>query len=915
MTNTKMATDWTINTDIYDIVDSIKNLQKRYIEDEDETTLSLGVFGFITDTEAKKIQTATIMAGQLGNEMFPTRAILTKNILTHAAYHNIEDINAIPATMSVTLCIKESDIDANIVRTETPSGGIIESFTLDANNGIFVGDYEFHFDYDVKIIRQMVAGVYNYSAQYILNDANDNKIINRLSDVINPYLKQPFVLNIGGESYVGIQATLRQVTITEINDVLISDSIVENKTYQFDFENQLADFTVTIINDGEETVLTPYMYGQTSGTTEKYCWYLYISNNTIRVTFDSKSFIPGLNSQIYIKAYSTLGSAGNFNYLNIDETSEGLYVELASETYNYQNIIGYLVAVTDSENGSDRKSKEELQRLIPKAAMTRGSITTEKDLDNYFNLINTDTNRLVMRKKQDNQLTRIWYGYFLLKDSDNNIIPSNTIKLQLSTQDNTMIRSLDGRYVLPAGSIIRYDPISKIGKVIDDAATPDIYSKYYYNTGYYYYMTIYNMTFCLDPLYCASTLTLCNYDSYFIYDYVNQESLVQFIANRFHFNRNLLLDQDSYTFTFNIAQSINDDIFDLYDEEEIEVTDPDGTVHTEVITTQNIRVVMVIKESNVPYRWAECDLIKADKDNSIYYFSKDLITDNIIDDKNRLKITNLKEAGSDNIVDGYMDGTCDVDLYILIKTSYSSAVSDSPRKDLDSIAPGYDDYIVTNIYKAADGVRFYEDFTGITDSLVQMATESVDVGNVFFVDSVPVIGRQYIKDETSVKFFVNALNERKAYIDYCLELVENSMNIDFKFFNTYGPSLIYKLEDRETGIGSIDINMRFKVSIKDNSDPNVRKDIIDATKAYMENIYDIGDWHAPNLITELMNQFSDRVNFIEFVGFNEFDADDQHIYNIIDDDPSRVPEFLNVRNLFDLETMEYYPAIEIEFVT
>ena len=58
-----MGTEWSINSDIYDIVDSVKKLQQRYIEDEDETTLSLGVFGFISDTEAKKIQTATILAG------------------------------------------------------------------------------------------------------------------------------------------------------------------------------------------------------------------------------------------------------------------------------------------------------------------------------------------------------------------------------------------------------------------------------------------------------------------------------------------------------------------------------------------------------------------------------------------------------------------------------------------------------------------------------------------------------------------------------------------------------------------------------------------------------------------------------------------------------------------------------------
>ena len=50
------TTDWNINSDIYDIMENIKSLQKRYIEDEEETTLSLGIFGFLADTEAKKIQ-------------------------------------------------------------------------------------------------------------------------------------------------------------------------------------------------------------------------------------------------------------------------------------------------------------------------------------------------------------------------------------------------------------------------------------------------------------------------------------------------------------------------------------------------------------------------------------------------------------------------------------------------------------------------------------------------------------------------------------------------------------------------------------------------------------------------------------------------------------------------------------------
>ena len=141
----KNTTDWNINSDIYDIVDTVHNVQKRYIEDEDETTLSLGIFGYISDIESKKIQTSTIMAGQLGNEMFPTRARLTKNILTHSAYTGITDFNAVPAMMTVTICIKTEDI-ANYIDENG-------NFYIDSLAPIFVEDHEFHLDFDLQIKR------------------------------------------------------------------------------------------------------------------------------------------------------------------------------------------------------------------------------------------------------------------------------------------------------------------------------------------------------------------------------------------------------------------------------------------------------------------------------------------------------------------------------------------------------------------------------------------------------------------------------------------------------------------------------------------------------------------------------------------------------------------------------------------
>lgn len=899
-----MGTDWSINSDIYDIVDSVKKLQQRYIEDEDETTLSLGVFGFISDTEAKKIQTATILAGQLGNEMFPTRATLTKNILAHAIYNGITDINATPARITISICIKLSDINAHLVNDE--------DFYLDANCPIFIGNYEFHLDYDVRIRKIKVStDTYSYSAQYVLTDENDNRIINRLSNIINPYLNQPFPININGEEYLAIQCTVMQCTIEETTDTMVSDSVIENKTYTFEYSNQLADFKVVVTDNNQETEVVPYMYGSIiNPEDDNYCWYLYTAGNTVRITFDSKSFIPGLNSQIYIKAYTTLGLDGNFEYLTIDQTSEGLYVDIESSKYGYNAITTYVVAVTDSSNGTNRKSKEELQELIPKAAMSRGSITTETDLNNYFNLINTDTNRLLLTKKVDNQLNRVWYAFFVLKDDYNNIIPSNTIALQLDITNTDFVSlSDDGRFILPAGTYIKYDPSISIGTPIDESLIPPEYSNQYYYNGYYYYVTVYNISLDLDPLYAAYYLTITNHDAYFIYDYVNEASDIQFIANRYHFARKLISDQSEYKMNFSIVQSVLLNNTPLINSKTVVVENEDGDLEEVEIVTENLKVILVIYKGNIPYRWKECtfDSVLSEPNKGLYYFNIIIGTDDTMDTKNNIKITGMNEAGSRNPVYGFIGEECSASIYILANIGENS-MTDYPRKDLDTFAPGYEEYMVTNVYECSAGLDFFENYTNVTDTSVKI----IEDNKSYLISGVPCVGRHYLRTEDEVSYLIEAIKERKAYIDYCLGLIENSMNIDFKFFNTYGNSKTYRLEDKETSIGNIDISIKFKLSLKDSTDITTRNDIIKSIKSYIENLNDIGDLHIPNLITDIINEYEDRIYYIEYVGFNKFGTDDQHIIKV--DEITDVPEFINVRNVIDSSTGMIVPDIEITIV-
>jgi hypothetical protein len=584
-------------------------------------------------------------------------------------------------------------------------------------------------------------------------------------------------------------------------------------------------------------------------------------------------------------------------------------------------------------NGNDRKDKAQLQKLIPKAAMSRGSLTTEPDVNNYFNLIDDENNRLVLRKKVDNQLNRIWYSYFLLKDEMGNIIPTNTIDLRISNISEFVVLDDHGKYILPAGSVIRYNPNSKVGDVIDEGLVPEPYSDEYYSQDYYYYMTIYNTIICPDPLFTGYTSTIIDKDSFFKFDWANQNAPFQFVANRCNFRRKMLEEQSKYRFEFAIAQSIINSEFITYAKETIQ--NDDGT--DSFSETNNVKCVLVLYNGDSPYRWVECKFKKCDEDTMIFRFSVDLTTDNMLDSTEKLKLISTNEfplmvAGYDDSENyGYFDPEIRAKLYVLTKFSKDidnvSTDLNYGRGDFDDIAPGvYPEYSLTNIYEVNDGLQIYEHFTEIVNSridITSVASNEETIQNLTYgIIGVPVVGYHYLsRGEEYVQFLFDAIYERKAYIDYCLGLLENNMDIDFKFFNTYGPSSIYYIGDKKkTMIGHVDLTMKFRLSVKSTADVITKEQVVYSIKSYIEDLYSTGNWDAPSMITDLMNEYSDRINFIEFMNFNDFWLGVQHIWKLkdengveMDQNPLITPEFLNIRNVLD-NNGNLVPSIEIEVI-
>lgn len=938
MNNSKKNTNWVPSSDIYNIVNMVKDTKARFIDDQDETTLTVGIFGVLGDIEAKKIQSAIQETYILGNEMFPTRARLTKNLITHAAYHNITHINARPSSIVLNIALRVDDLDQYMTNTEYGD----QEFFFDHTCPIYIGDYEFHFDYDIRLGRSWHHRyddngnkIYSYTARYIIDPDDPNPI----SDITNAYLLKPYIANFNNYRYIFLQPTARQCNIETTTDTILTSNVIDNKSYTFNFENQLVDFVVYITDNGVVHRLTPYLYGSLiEPDTTDYCWYQYTSEDTIRIQFDQTNYVPGFNSEIKIVAYTTAGSKGNFSYQNQNDEA-GFMVDLESQKYEYKKINCIVNCATDAVGGMDRKTNEDLRKLLPRYALSRGYLTTETDLMNYFDNISDEKNRLTLQKKVDNQLRRIWYCYALLKDAQNNIIPTNSINLNIDPKQDYVLRITDNEYIVPMGTTFVMDGKSGVGEYIENIYVPGatrstdpttgselvnysgcFVAQGYFDNGKYYYSLLHNMVINLDPLYCSYFNSLINMTDYFSFVYANDDIDLGIIANIINIKRNLLSDKNTYYITFNLVQSTNDD-FGLIESE----TDPQTGAIT--VNQNNMRVFLVFYNDNEPYRWIEAEMTAWDQETTTSTWQIMLLTDNIYNPDNKIRILNLGVPGSSGNLHGYFDETTKARLFILGKFSEEEDPSEGYGKELlTNIIPesfidsdGENAYSLMNIYETHNGIKLFENYTDVMNTKIRpIYNQDKKTLDHFYVRSVPMVGCHYLSSEEHASYLTNALLEKKVYIDHCLQVLENSMQIDFKCYNTYGPSLTYKMGsttamDNATDLDVIDTTWEFRMKLVNNNDVTTKFEIIQYIKDYIENLNNTGkDLHIPNLLHDIKDEYNDLIVYIEFKNFNENGWGINHILLKDIDDPTTVPEFINIRNRPTADGQSLEPCIDIE---
>lgn len=866
--------DNALTSDVYGIAEHVNSLKKDYFS-ADEESLMVGTLGYIGALFTNQWQNQIVMTSQYSNEAIPTKAKFKKNVIAHALSLDAIDITATPAVMDVYLFIPEDEIIANLNKHD--------QLTIDSTQAFHVGNYEFRLDYDILITRTKIQGKYVYTAQYL--DIHTNPV----STIENPYLKPPVIMNIEKIPSLLITCQLRQVAHSVITKRILSSSSIENKTFSFSFDDQLAAFNIDVTDNGVTKRLTPVYVGMYDGSIADYFYYEYLDDNTIRVKFDPQSYIPRINSIIDVNVYTTAGAAGVFKY------TESVTENLQSSKYGYSNLTATILLSKESTTGGyNSKTVAELKTMIPKEALSRGNIATSTDLNNYFDLINTSDSKLYFQKKRHNQQDLLFYSHFLFRDKQSNILPTNTIKLELAANDFDMIvddenNQMNKKYILNPGTIIKYSPGTRVGKkctlseYLANREPRDDDPEY--RDPNFYYTLPFSMVINANPMYLSYYLNIVQTSKLLEFSYVNPDSENQFIASEAVWTRDYSSDpeeRNQYALTVDMVQNIAADRGIVVEDKE-----------TGEKKCVGLRVFAVFYNSTgVPYMYKELEMVAFNDAEYLYTFQAKVQTEDELTSEDRLKVWGMHYKGTscdEEMIDkgiGDFDHNTQVSIYILTKSEDGSHGLD----DTANIITGLDDWTLSNKYKIIDGVDFFFNYTNIISSVV-----TVGAGNVFTIKQVPMIRYEYLSDIDNVYDFIEQMELRRQYIESCLNTLEGPMGIDFKFYNTYGPAETYYIDD-----GSLDrVNMKltFRTKILSGADKYLRDYIVRDIKEYIENMEDIKDLHMPNITTLIEKTYHDQISYFQFVSINEYPTNIQHIVKMDTlevQEEEHVPEFLNI---------------------
>lgn len=464
--------DYVDNFSVKELV--TESIIPKYFDDTNVSLRTVGMLGYTTELITNTSEDAFNTTSVLFRESFANRAQMDESIYSHASIFQLDEMFANASKCKFLLVLEESAVIKNM--QQKSQGSSIYNFFIDKNTTIYVEDKPYTLDYDVQmnIIKKNTdkGEEYVFTAQYIMDEYIYG---NSISDISDPYIK----LRRSIDGFIALEVVAHQCVRDIRYETIISNSTINYPTIEVtDFNGKLAGFDILYTDpsgkyakNGPIQMKTQIVYSQAIKT--PFCYYQVINDNTLRITFNTKDlfFMPEFNSELQIILYITEGSNGNFDVYN------GTNITLTPNNEKYNYSVSYLAAakpIGSSAGGTDAKDISDLQALTVESYRTANALTTDHDLQQYFNNYSHrfDKSNILFIKKRDDIYERV-FSAFIVMNNEGFIYKTNTLNLKLNLYDmNNPDKDI---FMLEPGCLFTANEIDGFARFFRDQEKSDQY--------------------------------------------------------------------------------------------------------------------------------------------------------------------------------------------------------------------------------------------------------------------------------------------------------------------------------------------------------------------------------------------------------------------------------------------------------
>ena len=950
-----------VKTDLYTAEEELLKMSTEFFKTNDGDKLEVSksknsIFGYFTQAASYILKSSALHKNLLLDEFFLNTASIDSSIYNFAKLYNYNIEHANPSRVNVNLAISCNDLMKSLGVNLPLNSSVTRKFRIQKETKFNFGSFMFMLPSAINLTinyKKDGSGKEIFSGNAVYTAETDG--LYNLKDKIpeNLYIKAiTKTISIGSGEYntfLILDLAIYQVTLNRFITTSTAIDLNETLEYEYDFNEQLADFTVEVKEplEGNFKMLKPEFNNLSASTEEeKVIHYNFPSENRIRLYFgNNPEYRPPFNSELRFSIYTTRGENSNFTYdytlgdqivVNLDIIpNDEEYTDLES-TYliDLSGTKTFCANTTSATGGRDKLTVEEIKKELIRKILTRENLITDIDLNYFFKdlalLAKINNGKIMFFKKRDDVIKRLFNAFVMLKDNEGNIIPTNTINLNLTFDD--LYKS---SFMLKAGTLIIYDKVNSVYKLMEENENVSDYI----NNDYF----VYSLPFLTkvkvegENSFPRNVFYKNSINDTYIFSFKNTPTTIgiEGTINNLNIVRNSIFD-DTYTFLVNMYVSSQ---YENVGEDNLAVL---LRFYTGKYENKNYVLNMIcVKDKRAVNTWY-CDI----KTTDVIDNNENIIVQNIPEKKNldgsSLRVVqggcfinnNTSYIEKDEYLIPEKFGVEAIALFniggIITKdqknplTPYQ--IQDLYNKyDLNALKdilvgradkkliidpdnfPNSKIYIPLNSFILADDQKI-----SIFHSLSEIFNSDLVINNdgTFLIKELPVIGTQYFSNYTRSQNTLNLIDQYDSILNSQLDKLEMNTTINLKFFNTYGYSRYFSSNKT-----NLNIALRIKNdNITEEIDERIRKEIIKLVEDSNEKNY----LSFSDISRKLLNEFT-SIKYLDVVGINNVGT--QVIEKIKETDPNNmtkeevqdyIPEFLNINRKVENNSLTY--CIDIEYI-